>query len=92
MQSPRAKFFRRLVTADPKDVRAQLSLAISYSHLADLLGQADAGNSGRAPEAIETFQRALEILTNTPNPQTRRLWAIFEASALGWNFSGGAAR
>ena len=50
------RIFKQLAEGDPQNVQAQTSLAISYVHLAELLGQA------RSEEARENYQRAVAIL------------------------------
>src|SRR3712207_6746736 len=57
------EIFQRLATADPKNVLGQRSLAISYTHLAKLLGGPDGPNLGRTAEAVAYYERAEEILT-----------------------------
>jgi non-specific serine/threonine protein kinase/serine/threonine-protein kinase len=56
------QIFKRLADADPRNSQAQQSLAISYIHLADLLGYPGAPNLGRRSEARENYQRARDIL------------------------------
>ena len=54
--------FQNLLTADPRNAEAQHSVAISYIHLADLLGDPHSPNLGRRSEAIENYRRAAKIL------------------------------
>jgi non-specific serine/threonine protein kinase/serine/threonine-protein kinase len=56
------EIFKQLAEADPRNAQAQLSLAISYMHLADLLGYPDSPNLGRRDEASENYQRARDVL------------------------------
>ena len=56
------EIFTRLAQADPKSVYAQRSLAISYMHLAQLLGGPAEPNLGRREEAMQNYRRAIEIL------------------------------
>jgi tetratricopeptide (TPR) repeat protein len=56
------QIFKQLADADPRNAQAQQSLAISYMHLADLLGYPGSPNLGRRNEARENYQHALNIL------------------------------
>jgi len=54
--------FRSLLQADPKNVEAQESLAISHIHLADLLGGPEPPNLDRTAQALENYREAVLIL------------------------------
>lgn len=56
------EIFKRLAAADPKNRQAQHSLAISYMHLGDLLGDLDSLNPERRAEALKAYRRSMEIL------------------------------
>jgi non-specific serine/threonine protein kinase/serine/threonine-protein kinase len=56
------QIFKQLADADRRNAQAQQSLAISYMHLADLLGYPGSPNLGRRNEARENYQRARDIL------------------------------
>jgi tetratricopeptide (TPR) repeat protein len=56
------EMFRALLNADPQNVMAQHSLAISLLHLGDLLGNRDEPNLGRHDDARESYRQALAIL------------------------------
>jgi eukaryotic-like serine/threonine-protein kinase len=55
------QIFKQLADADPRNAQAQQSLAISYIHLADLLGYPGSPNLGRRNEARENYQRAMHV-------------------------------
>jgi hypothetical protein len=57
------EILNRLAKADPGNVQAQQSLAISYMHLADLLGNPGTSNMGQRIEALKNYRAAIEILT-----------------------------
>ena len=57
------EIFSQLAKADPGNVQARQSLAISYMHLADLLGSPDSLNMDRRAEALKNYRLAREILT-----------------------------
>jgi eukaryotic-like serine/threonine-protein kinase len=56
------EIFRHLLEADPQNMLAQHSLAISDLHLADLLGQGNGANPERSKEAIEHYREAIRLL------------------------------
>ncbi len=59
------EIFQRLVHADPQNVQARQSLAISYIHFGDVLGNFKTPNLGRQAEALKNYQLALEVLHST---------------------------
>lgn len=56
------ELFRSLLDADPKNVLAQHSLAVSHIHFADWLGGPDSPNLGRSAEAMENYRLAIGLL------------------------------
>ncbi len=56
------EIFQRLASADPQNVQAKESLAISMAHMADLLGNPNGPNLGRTAEALQLYRDALSIV------------------------------
>jgi tetratricopeptide (TPR) repeat protein len=63
------KIFQSLVQADPQNVQARQSLAISHIHLGEVLGHPETPNLGRTAEALENYRRASEILKASGDPK-----------------------
>jgi tetratricopeptide (TPR) repeat protein len=71
------ELFRGLREADPKNVLAQHSLAVSHIHLADLLADPESPNLGRSGEASEHYRIGIDLLeainrADASNAATRR--------------------
>ena len=65
------EMFRSLLQADPQNVHAQQSLAVSHIHLGDLFGSPEAPNLGRSAEAMENYQLAIALLEGISTADTR---------------------
>jgi tetratricopeptide (TPR) repeat protein len=65
------EIFQKLVDADPQNVQARQSLAISYLHLGEILGDPASPNLGRQAEALQQYRRALETLEAANAPEMR---------------------
>jgi tetratricopeptide (TPR) repeat protein len=79
------EIFEHLLQADPQNMLAQHSLAISHLHLADLLGEGNGANRGRRAEAIEHCRNAIRLLetinqADSANAASRRDLAEAKAS------------
>ncbi|MDQ6861275.1 MAG: protein kinase, partial [Verrucomicrobiota bacterium] len=72
------EIFNDLAKADPKNVYAQRSLAISYVHLAELLGGPAEPNLAQREEAIGHYEHAAEILAKQADADDAKTRATTE--------------